>query len=236
MSMKLFIQSLGGGVLPPLQLLGSGQSNMLGAISGTPTTAYRETFDNVDYEGAPIDFDTNYDGSAWGFDIALAKEFNEQYPTSQMYYEKDPESGVGFPYWLTPTNLDRLKASYGALQTRTAGVEGIKNIFLWVLNTNPSVTLSEAETVKADFTTLVSELETAHGEFDKIIVGYTGEIAATDYDYLVRTQYIEWLAENPVKGVGWDLKKYTFFDGIHFDEASSYQMGKDLLRIIVENL
>lgn len=217
-------------------MLGSGQSNMMGAIPGMPEAVYRQTFDNVDYEGAPIDFDTNYDGSDWGFDIALAKEFNEKHPTSQMYYEKDPESGVGFPYWLTPANLDRLKASYSALNTRIDGIEGVKKFFLWNLNTNPSVTLSEAETVKADFTTLVNELESSGGEFDKIIVGYTGEIESTNYDYLVRTQYIEWLAENPEKGVGWDLKNYTFFDGIHFDETSAYQMGKDLLSIIEQCL
>lgn len=218
--------------LPPLQFLGSGQSNMLGAVVGVPEPQYRETFNAVDYEGAPMDFDTNYEGADYGFDLALFKELNEQFQTGEFYYEKDAESGVGFPFWLTPANLDRLKSSYGALQTRTAGIEGIKNIFLWVLNTNPSVTLSEAETVKSDFTTLVSELENAHGEFDKIIVGYTGDIPVTQYSYLVRTQYIEWLAENPNKGVGWDLKDYTFFDGIHFNEQSCYQMGKDLVNII----
>lgn len=227
-----YINNLGRGLLPPIKLFESGQSNVEGSTPYDPSIKYQQEFSNVDFEGAPLKYGENYHGMKFGFDLALAKEFNQRFPDSQLFIEKDPESGTGFPYWLTPANTQRLVDSYGLLNQRAPHLLNVKKAFLWMLNVNPSVTLSEAETVKDDFETILSALETAHGAFDKIIIGVTGIMDATQYEYLVRTNYKRWLAENKDRGVEWDLSKYTTSDGLHYNDPSKYEMGLDLLNIL----
>lgn len=209
---------------------GFGQSNWVGPLNiPVPSAPYRKEFNNVDYHGAPLQYGVNYDGSNFGIDLALAKEFNERFQNSNLWYQKEAVSGTGYPYWLQTANLDRLKASYSALLARTAALENKTKIFICLLNTNPSVNYAEANSVKDDFNTIVTALETSGEPFDHIIICYTGEIEATEYDYLVRTKYREWIGENSERASGFDLAQYEFFDGIHFNEPSTYLAGRNLM-------
>ena len=210
-----------------------GQSNAFGASNKTdPDLEYQKTFGNVNYEGAPLNYRTNYDGDKWGFDLAFAKEFNSSQPNSTLYLEKEAVGGTSLEYWLEPTNLNRLKASYAALRARVSGIPNIKVVLVWHNGESDSNNSVDANLWNSRFTMIVSELETAHGAFDNIVVCILGDIPhpAVGFEHITRQQQIDYVASNP-KAIGWDMTPYSFYDDVHYDNPSKYQMGLDLIQI-----
>lgn len=209
---------------------------MVGASLGfEPELKYQGVFSNVDFEGSPIQYGVNYFGVEFGFDLAFAREYSIKYPNSNAYLQKEAVGGTDMDYWLTTTNLNRLKSEYSSLKTRISGIPGIKTFFVWVQGENDGLTLPKAQAYESNFTTLVSELESAHGAFDYIILNQLREIPLVDYEAEVRAQQISYVANTP-KAVGWDMTPYSFADGVHYDVPSMYQMGIDLLSIIEQCL
>lgn len=220
--------------VPPFAVLLGGQSNMVGASNNTdPLIAYQSTFNNVNWEGLPLNYSSNYFGARFGFDLAFGREFSLDQPNSTLYLEKEAVGGTNLNYWLTPTNLNRLKTAYSNLKTRVSGIPNIKIYFLWVQGESDANNSVDANAYESNFNTLVNELETAHGSFEKVVLNYLREIPhpLVPFEDVVRQQQIDWVTNNPSKGVGWDMTPYNFYDGVHYDNPSKYQMGLDILNI-----
>lgn len=219
--------------LPPFAILCGGQSNMVGASLGfEPSLTYQREFTNVNFEGAPLQYGVNYFGVEFGFDLAFAKEFSDTYQTSNAYLEKEAVGGTDMDYWLTTVNLNRLKTAYSNLKARVSGIPDCKIFFLWVQGENDGLTLPKAQAYESNFTSLVNQLESTHGAFDKIILNQLREIPLVPFEAEVRAQQISYVNNNSPKAVGWDMTPYSFADGVHYDVPSMYQMGKDLVNII----
>lgn len=219
---------------PKVAILNFGQSVQLGSTAGVaPAQEYAAEFPNVYYGDNLIQYGVNYDGVLFGPDLSLAKEFSEKYPNGTLYMEKEAVSGVGLSNWDDPTEKARLLNAYGALRQRVANVPNCKVIFNCIHGTNAAIHLAEAETYYQDFDNIVSELETAHGSFDNVILNYLGDIPPAMHGFWVREQCIQWVSEHPY-AVGFDLNKYQKdVDQIHYTEQSNYDMGKDLLDTII---
>lgn len=232
-----------------------GQSNALGTNASTPSTSpidYTAPITDVFIRTsgstfATLDYPSNDKGDAVGSNLsmgyALRSAFNRPLYTDVTALSGAPiaaEDGRQDFNVSTGELYPTLSASMLIIQNAIIAQEREPYmILLWIQGERDTATPEMAAAWYDNFDDIVNQLIADGVSLDAVIVCYLNETLDVDPTNrsLVRNNQIQWVADHPGFGWGFDLNPYPLgADEIHYDGSEQEQIGIDLVDDLINGV